>query len=404
MAVEKENNGSLPLSGIKILDLTHVMAGPACTMTLGDMGADVIKVEEPTKGDMSRDLYDAYQGGEGALFLNLNRSKKSITVNLKTEEGRKIIYRLAEHCDVMVENFRVGVADKLHIDYDTISGINPGLIYCSVSAFGHRGPMKNKPGVDAIMQAVGGLMSCTGEEDGPPCLCGAPVVDMIGALMATQGILTALLHRERTGEGQKVETSLLHGILYAQMPRFSVYFTAGRDYPPMGSGHPEVAPYRAFRTVEGKYIFMGILGDDNWGPLCRQLGLSHLVDDPRFSDNKLRVKNKAALNPLLEEIFSKLTTQEALAILERCDTLCGPVNGLSDLVQDPQIRENDMMCTVQHSTAGEIKNVGIPVRLSKTPGKISGPPPLLGQHNDEILSWLNYSPQEIKTFREERII
>lgn len=404
MCAEDKNEGLLPLEGIRVVDLTHVMAGPGCTMSLADMGAEVIKVEEPGSGDISRNIYDAYQGGEGALFLNLNRSKKGITVNVKHEKGREVIYRLAERSDVFIENFRGGIAEKLKLDYNTLSAINPAIIYCSLSAFGSSGPYRAKPGVDAVIQAVGGVMSCTGELDGPPCLCGAPIVDMIGALMATQGVLIALMYRERTGMGQKVETSLLNGILYAQIPRFSTYFVAGRDYRPMGSGHAEIVPYQAFRTREGRYLFMGLFDEEAWQRFCCAMELEHLKDDPRFAANELRVKNRKELVTILEEVFGRLTAQEALARLEEGDILCGPVNTLADLMDDPQVRENDMLITMEHPTAGRVENVGIPIRLSKTPGRVKSPPPLLGQHTEEVLSWLGYSAEEIGEFKAERVI
>jgi crotonobetainyl-CoA:carnitine CoA-transferase CaiB-like acyl-CoA transferase len=404
MTAEHENRTSKIMQGITVLDLTHVMAGPACTMSLADMGAEVIKIEQPGKGDLSRDIYDAYQGGEGALFLNLNRSKKSVTLNLKHEKGREVLYRLAERSDVFIENFRGGVAEKLRLDYETISSRNPSIIYCSLSAFGNDGPYKAKPGVDAILQAVGGVMSCTGEKDGPPCLCGAPVVDMIGALLASQGILAALLCRERTGVGQKVETSLLNGILYAQIPRFSTYFVAGRDYQPMGSGHAEIVPYQAFCTREGTYLFMGVLDEQAWRRLCDAMGLEHLKEDARFASNEQRVKNRDELVHKLEQVFLKLTAHEALARLEEGDILCGPVNTLSDLMDDPQVHKNEMIIDMEHPTAGKVDNVGIPVQFSKTPASVQGPSPVLGQHTHQVLTWLDYSSEEIEEFRSEKVI
>jgi crotonobetainyl-CoA:carnitine CoA-transferase CaiB-like acyl-CoA transferase len=404
MTTTHDNRTSKIMQGITVLDLTHVMAGPACTMSLADMGAEVIKVEQPGKGDLSRDIYDAYQGGEGALFLNLNRSKKSVTLNLKHEKGREILYRLAERSDVFIENFRGGVAEKLKLDYETISSHNPSIIYCSLSAFGSDGPYKTKPGVDAILQAVGGVMSCTGERGGPPCLCGAPVVDMIGALLASQGILAALLCRERTGVGQKVETSLLNGILYAQIPRFSTYFVAGRDYRPMGSGHAEIVPYQAFRTREGTYLFMGVLDEPAWRRFCDAMGLEHLKEDPRFASNEQRVKNRDELVHILEEVFLKLATEEALALLEKGDILCGPVNTLSDLMDDPQVHKNEMIIDMEHPTVGKVDNVGIPVQFSKTPASVQSPSPLLGQHTHEVLAWLGYSSGEIEKLSSEKVI
>ncbi len=404
MRSEDKHEGPLPLEGLMVLDVTHVMAGPACTMSLADMGADVIKIEEPGKGDISRNIYDAYQGGEGALFLNLNRGKKSVTLDLKQEKGREILYRLAERSDVFIENFRGGVAEKLKLDYETVSSFNPSIIYCSLSAFGSAGPYRSKPGVDAVLQAMGGVMSCTGEMDGPPCLCGAPVVDMIGSLMAAQGILAALMYRERTGIGQKVETSLLNGILYSQIARFSTYFVAGRDYRPMGSSHAEIVPYQAFRTREGKYVFMGLFDEQAWGRFCETMGLIHLREDPRFAVNELRVKNRKQLVSILEEVFLKLGAEEALARLEEGDILCGPVNYLSDLVEDSQVRENEMITSFEHPTAGKVENVGIPIKFSKTPARVKGPSPLLGEHTRQVLEWLGYCPEEIEKFNLEKVI
>jgi crotonobetainyl-CoA:carnitine CoA-transferase CaiB-like acyl-CoA transferase len=227
---------------------------------------------------------------------------------------------------------------------------------------------------------------------------------MIGALMATQGILAALFCRERTGVGQKVETSLLNGILYAQIPRFSTYFVAGRDYRPMGSGHVEIVPYQAFRTVEGKYVFMGVLDEQSWQRFCNVLGLEHLKEDPRFVLNEHRVKNRRELISILEETFLKLTAKDALALLEKGGVLCGAVNTLSDLMVDPQVQQNEMIVSIDHPTAGRVDNVGIPVKYSKTPAKIQSPPPLLGEHTHQVLTWLGYSREEIEDLRIDKVI
>ncbi len=393
----------LPLAGYRVLELAHLIAGPVCGMCLADMGADVIKVEEPTTGDLSRSVYHVTLGGEGPLYLTANRNKRGLTLDLSSREGRQVFYRLAERADVVIEAYRGGVAERLEVDYQRLSRLNPRLVYCSLSAFGPEGPWREKPGLDALVQAVSGLMAVTGEPDGPPALCGAPLVDTIGSLLAVQGILTALLYRERTGQGQKVDVSLLDGALLATAARLSVFHLTGEDVPRLGNAHPELVPYQAFRARDG-WIFVAVRNEKLWHAFCRAIGQPGLVTDLRFTTNADRVAHREELGVLLEEVFLRRSVREWMEIFEAADVLCAPVNAFSDMVKDPQVLASGMIVEQEHPKAGRFKTIGIPVRLEKSPGRILTPAPTLGQHTEQILREASFQEAEIQGLRERRVI
>src|SRR6266571_7617589 len=314
-----------PLEGVRVLELAHLIAGPTCGMYLADMGADVVKVESREAPDASRSVYGVARAGEGILHLTVNRNKRALCLDLQKPAGRETFYRVVRTADVVLEGYRGGVAEKLGIDYATLAPMNSRLIYCSVSAFGPTGPWRAKPGLDALAQAVGGLMAITGDADGGPALVGAPVADTMGGLLAIQGILTALISRGRTSEGQRVDVSLLDGILLSHTARLSVFHETGQPLPRYGSGHPEIVPYQAFHAQDA-WIFVAVWKDDTWRPFCKLIGRPELADDPRFATPTDRRNNRKELIPLPETMIARRTVEEWMAALEAIDVLCAPVN------------------------------------------------------------------------------
>ncbi len=392
-----------PLEGVRVLELAHLIAGPICGMYLGDMGADVVKVESRDAPDAGRSVYRAFRAGEGVLHLTVNRNKRGLCLDLKRREGRDAFLRLARWADVVVEGFRGGVAEKLGIDYGSVRAVNPRLIYCSVSAFGPEGPWRDKPGLDSLAQAVGGLMAITGEPDGGPVLCGAPVADTMGGLLAMVGILTALIGRSSSGQGQRVDASLLNGMLLAHAARLSVFHETGEPLQRWGSGHPEIAPYQAVRAKDD-WIFVAAWVDRLWEPLCAAIGQSELARDPRFATRADRIAHRKELAAALESAFATRTVAEWMEILERADVLCAPINDYPALVRDPQVLATGMIVEQEHPRAGRFKTIGTPVRFDRTPGRIRRPAPALGEHTREVLTEAGFTRPEIDALAAERII
>src|SRR6266403_5940703 len=359
-----------PLHGVRVLELAHLIAGPICGMYLADMGADVVKVESREAPDAGRSVYPrAMRNGEGVLHLTVNRNKRGICLDVKQPEGRDAFLRLAGWADVIIEGFRGGVAERLGIDYDSVKGANPRLIYCSISAFGPDGPWREKPGLDSLAQALGGLMAITGEPDGGPVLCGAPVADTLGGMLAIQGILTALIARAATGQGQRVDASLLNGMLLSHTARLSVFHETGQPLPRYGSGHPEIVPYQAFHAQDA-WIFVAVWKDDTWRPFCKLIGRPELADDPRFATPTDRRNNRKELVPLLETMIARRTVEEWMAALEAIDVLCAPVNDYAALVKHPAVVASGMIVDQAHPRAGRLTTIGTPVKLAETPGTI----------------------------------
>jgi crotonobetainyl-CoA:carnitine CoA-transferase CaiB-like acyl-CoA transferase len=393
-----------PLHGVRVLELAHLIAGPICGMYLADMGADVVKVESRDAPDAGRSVYPrAVRNGEGVLHLTVNRNKRGISLDVKRPEGRAAFRRLAGWADVIIEGFRGGVAERLGIDYDSLKDANPRLIYCSISAFGPDGPWREKPGLDSLAQALGGLMAITGEPDGTPVLCGAPVADTLGGMLAIQGILTALIARGASGPGQRVDASLLNGMLFAHTARLSVFHETGEPLPRYGSGHPEIVPYQAFRAKDD-WIFVAAWVDRLWTPFCAAVGLDGLAADPRFATRRDRLAHRAELEAILTPVFRQRTVAEWMDALEAADVLCAPVNDYPGLVRHPQVVASGFITEQDHPRAGRFKTIATPVKLEKTPGTIRSPAPALGEHSRDVLSEAGFSRAEIDALAAAHVI
>lgn len=392
-----------PLENVTVLDLSRALAGPYCTLMLADMGADVIKIEQPGRGDDTRGWGPPFIKGESAYFLSVNRNKKSITLNLKESEGKEIFYKLATDSDVIVENFRPGTTEKLSIDYNNIRERNKNIIYCSISGFGQDGPYRHRPGYDLILQGMGGLMTMTGEQEGGPVKVGVAITDIAAGMFGAYGIVLALLSREKTGKGQYVDISMLDCQISWLTYQAGAFFATGKSPQRLGSAHPTIVPYQAFKTQTG-YINIAVGSEKLWKSFCEAIDHKSLAENPEYATNKDRVQNREILISLLQTIFSQKSTEEWLQILDDHGVPAGPIYTFHQIFSDPQVLHRDMLVKMNHPTAGTIKQTGIQVKLSETPGAIEQPPPLLSQHTYDILSSLGYSSQHIETLKENGII
>ncbi|HSO08233.1 MAG TPA: CoA transferase [Pelomicrobium sp.] len=383
-----------PLAGVKVLELAQIMAGPTTGMLLADMGADVIKVEKIPGGDDTRSYSEPTVNGEAAPFMVMNRNKRSIAVNLKKPGGVEVVKRLAAGADVLTENYRKGTMEKLGLGYDTLKTINPALIYCSISGYGRTGPYADKGGFDLIAQGVSGLMSITGRPGEEPIKTGSPIADINAGILAALGIVSAYVHRLKTGEGQLVDTSLMEAGIQQTYWHAAIYFATGVSPQPTGSAHLLTAPYQAFPTRDG-WINVGGANQSNWERIARLAGGEQLVDDPRFRTNADRMRNRAELADLLGALFRKRTTREWMAELDAAGVPAGPVNTIADMVNDPQTKAREMVVDLQHPRAGATRAIGLPIKFSATPGRVSRPAPLYGQHTREVLREHGYGDGEI---------
>lgn len=395
--------GRGPLEGLRVLDLSRVLAGPYCTMLLADLGADVVKVEEPSLGDLTRRWGPPFKAGESAYYLSLNRNKRSIAVDLKSEEGVAIARRLAATSDVVVENFRPGVAAGLGLGFEDLMEVNPQVIYCSISGYGQDGPYRDRPAFDIVLQAMGGLMSITGEPGGPPVRVGVAVADIGAGMFAAVAILAALHRRAAKGEGERIDVSILDGQVAWMTYAAQALFLTGEAPGPLGSAHPNIFPYQAFPTADG-YIVLGAANDAFWISTCRVLGLDALADDRRYATNAGRVEHRRDLEPLLAAAFKRGTTDGWYRKLIEAGVPCGPVNDLARVAADPQVLHRGMVQRVDHPRLGPLKVLGVPMKFHRSPGGDSRPPPLLGEHTDEVLRSLGISPEEIARLRRKGVL
>ena len=393
---------NLPLAGVKVLDISRVVAGPYCTMLLGDLGAEIIKVEMPGKGDETRAWGPPFVEGESTYYLSINRNKKSITVDMKSEKGREILLKLAAECDVIIENFLPGTVERLGVDYESVRKVKPDMIYCSISGFGQDGPFKSFPAFDLMMQGIGGLMSLTGEEDGNPVRIGVALIDLGAAMYAALGILSALLVKKESGQGQYVDVSLLDTEVSWLTYVAAAYLANGQMPKRMGTAHPSIVPYQAYKAKD-KYFILAVGNDAIWQRFCKGMNFD-FANDSKYATNVMRVKHRDELNTILNETFVQKDVAEWLKIFEEAKVPCGPVNDISEVVNHPQVNHRDMIVEMEHPKAGKVKVLGSPIKLSLTPPEYKLHPPLLGEHAEEILKSLGYSENEILAFREEGVI
>lgn len=396
-------NHSLPLAGVKVMDLTQIMAGPYCTMMLADMGADVLKVEKPNGGDDTRRMGPPFIEGESAAFLGINRNKRSIVIDLRSDDGREIARRMARASDVLVQNFRPGALERMGLGYEQVREINPAIVYCTISGFGATGPYARRGGFDLVAQGMSGLMSVTGHPGGPPTKVGVPVTDLNAGSFAAIGILTAYINRLRTGRGQHVDTSLLEGGVAYTFWESAIYFATGQSPTPKGSAHQLNAPYQAFRTTDG-HINIGAANQATWERLCAAIGRDELLTDARFAEPRLRMDNLDALVATLQDTFSQRTSSEWIAALDAAGVPAGPIYDIEAVYADPQVQAREMRVETDHPIAGRVSGIGIPVKLSDTPGTVRRPAPTLGQHTNEALHELGYTTAEIIALRDDGVV
>ncbi|HKU09646.1 CaiB/BaiF CoA transferase family protein [Sinomonas sp.] len=395
----EEPAASGPLKDLLVLDLSRILSGPFATMTLADLGADVIKIEQPGSGDDTRQWGPPFQGDDAAYFLSVNRNKKSLAVDLKSPDGLAAVRQLARKADIVVENFRPGTAERLGLGYEELSKSNPGLIYASISGYGQTGPDAHRPGYDAIAQARSGIMSVTGEHDGPPVRVGVSSSDLIAGTWAVIGILAALHERQRSGRGQWVDISLLDGSVSWLTYVAGGYFAGGGVPQRYGSAHPTIAPYQAFPTADG-FVMIAVGNDGLWRRFAVALGREGLADDARFATNPLRLAHRAELVAIIEEILGTARTDEWVARLDEAGVPVGPIQTVDQALSDPQIVARGMVAEVDHPAAGKLKTIACPVRLTRTPASVRTSPPVLGQHSDEVLDQLGFSTSQIKELHE----
>lgn len=380
-----------PLSGVRVIDMTRVLAGPFCTMSLGDMGAEVIKVEEPGKGDDTRG-WPPFVHGEATYFLSVNRNKKSLTLDLKAPDGQEILRRLLAAADVVVENFRPGTMERLGFGYEVLRRANPRLIYCSISGFGESGPEAHRPGYDLIVQGESGVMDITGFPDGPPVKVGNSIGDLVAGMAAAQGVTLALLSRSQTGKGQKVEIGMLDVMASLLTYQAGLYWNGGGRPARRGNEHPSIVPYEVFKAQD-VYITLGVANNSLWDRTCKALDRPDLIKDPRFDTEANRVTNRKVLVPLLNEILGARPADEWLARLDKAGVPAGRIKSVAEVCESAHLRARGMMVSLPHPKAGAITVMGVPLRLHDTPGRAQAAPPLLGQHTDEILTKLLRMPR-----------
>jgi crotonobetainyl-CoA:carnitine CoA-transferase CaiB-like acyl-CoA transferase len=383
-----------PLQGLTVLDLTRVLSGPYCTMLLADMGARVIKIEQPGRGDETRAWGPPFVAGESAYFLSINRNKESVALDFKQPGGRAALDRLLTRADVLVENFRPGTLDRLGLGYDAIKATHPRLVYASISGFGQTGPRKYQAGYDAVMQAEGGLMSVTGAADGPAFRVGVAIADLVAGLLAAQGIVLALYSRERTGRGQYVDVGMLDGVVSILTYHASMHLTTATMSQRVGNRHATIAPYDTFTASDGEF-FLAVGNDDQFRRFCDVTGLTTLLEDERFATNPSRVVHHRELRERLVPVLQSKSRAHWSDVLTQAGVPCGAVRDVPDALSDPQLAARHMIETVEHAAAGTLKVLGVPIKLSDTPGSVRTAPPTLGQHTAQVLSEIGLTVDDI---------
>ncbi len=392
------------LDGIRVIDFTRVLAGPYCTMMLGDLGAEVIKVEQPGSGDGTRQWGPPWVGEESAYFLSTNRNKKSMTLNLKHKEGQRLVHELIASADVLVENFRPGTTAKLGLDYEKLAVDHPSLIYCSITGYGNNGPYSDRSGYDFMIQAQGGILSITGPEDGPPSKVGVAIVDITAGLHAASAILAALYHRKETGEGQHIDIALFDTQVGWLANVAHNYFATGAPPKRYGNAHANIVPYETFSTSNG-YVAVAVGTDAQFVRLCTAVGRTDLGEDPRYRTNADRVEHRDTLVPELQDIFQQQTASEWIDLLLEHRIPVGPVNDIPTVLNDPQVLARKMVQEVEHSSLGPIQQLGPVPKLSRTPARVRKAPPTLGEDTESLLlSELGCSPADIENLRAEAVI
>jgi len=384
-----------PLAGVKVLELAQIMAGPTCGMLLADLGADVIKVERIPGGDDTRSMDRPSVNGESAAFMAMNRNKRGIAFNLKLPAAQEALKRMVAKADVLTENYRKGTLEKLGVGYDTLKRINPALIYCSISGYGRTGPYADKGGYDLIAQGMSGLMATTGEPGRPPVKVGSPVCDINGGMLAALGVVSAYVHRLKTGVGQMVDTSLFEAGIQQTYWQAAIFFASGKSPGPSGSAHILSAPYQAFKAKDG-WLTIGGANQPNWQRLARVLDAPEWIEDARFLTNTHRMQNLDALVALMNEKLATRTVAEWIALLEPAGVPCGPINSIAQVFEDPHALARDMVVELEHPKAGRTRAIGLPIKLSATPGKVARPAPLFGQHTREVLAEFGFGAAEIE--------
>ena len=387
-----------PLTGITVLDFTRVLSGPYCTMLLADMGARVIKIEQPGCGDDTRGWGPPFLGHESAYFLSVNRNKESLTLDLKSPAAKDVLSRLVDRADVIVENFRPGAMARLGLGYPELHATHPTIVYCSISGFGQTGPRRSEPGYDAVIQAEGGLMSLTGDAGGPPFRLGVAISDIVSGMFAFQGISMALYARTRTGRGQLVDIGMLDSTAALLTYQSGSFFATGQAPQRLGNRHPTIVPYETFSASDGDFV-IAVGNDALWRAFCTACGLEALGDDPQFATNRQRVQGYGVLKPVIVERLRTKTRAEWIAVLTAARIPCGAVRDVGQVLADPQLAAREMVQQVAHASLGPLRVTGVPVKLSDTPGGVRTAPPTLGQHTDAILGELGFSDEEIEEWR-----